>query len=227
MNQIEQRLARLEKSLRYYRLFFGTTIIALVAVVLMSSGKKAAVPDLIKAKAFQVVDDDGNVLCLLNKEKGNGSISTYSGSGTKLVQLFTSVGGAGAINTFAGNGKLNFKVTQITDGGGYMALYNSEEKEIVEAGSIIGDAGYLQVNAHNGDKIAWITEVKNGGGSLSLFNANLGTIFLESQDVGGRVSIYNKGNTRIGYLGTQDNLDGNLSVYDHNNSRLGGVPTTY
>ncbi len=227
MNQIEQRLARLEKSLRYYRLFFGTTLIALFAFILMSSGRKTDVPDLVKAKAFQVVDDDGNVLCLLNKEKGNGSLSTYSGNGTKLIQLFTSVGGAGAINTFAGNGKLNFKVTQITDGGGYMALYNSDQKEVIEAGSIIGNAGYLQVNDHNGDKIAWITEVKNGGGSLSLFDGNLGTIFLEAQDVGGRVSVYNKGNTRIGYLGTQDNQDGNLSIYSSSNVRLGGVPVNY
>ena len=227
MNQIEQRIIRLEKSLKYYRLFFGTTVIALIAVVFMSSGKKADVPDLVKAKAFQVVDDNGNVLLLLNKEKGNGSLSTYSADGTKLIQLFTSVGGAGAINTFAGNGKLNFKVTQITEGGGYMALYNSDQKEVMEAGSIIGNAGYLQVNDHNANKIAWITEVKNGGGSLSLFNDNLGTIFLEAQEVGGRVSIYNKGNTRIGYLGTQDNQDGNLSVYNSANVRLGGVPTTY
>ena len=227
MNQIEQRISSLEKSLKFYRIFFSVSIIALIAVLLMSSGKKTEVPDLIKAKAFQVVDDDGNVLCLLNKEKNNGSVYTYSANGTKLVQLFTSVGGAGAINTFAGNGKLNFKVTQITDGGGYMALYNSDQNEILEAGSIIGNAGYLQVNDHNAKKIAWITEVKDGGGSLSLFANDMGMIFLEAQGVGGRVSIYNKGNTRIGYLGAQDNQDGNLSVYNNAGSRMGGVPTTY
>ena len=227
MNQIEQRLARLEKSLRYYRLFFGTTVIALFAVILMSSGKKTDVPDLVKAKAFQVVDDNGNILLQLNKEKGNGQVSTYSDNGTRLVRLFTSEGGAGAINTFDGNGKLNFKVTKITEGGGYMALYNSEEKKVMEAGSIVGNAGYFQINDHNEKKIAWITEVTNGGGSLSLFNKELGSIFLEAQEAGGRVSIYNKGNTRIGYLGTQDNQDGNLSIYSSSNVRLGGVPVNY
>lgn len=227
MNQIELRLIRLEKSLKYYRFFFGTTIISLIAFILMSSGQKQVVPDLIKAKAFQVVDDEGNVLLLLNKEKGNGQVSTYSGTGQKLVRLFTSEGGAGAINTFDANGKLNFKVTKITEGGGYMALYNSEENEVMEAGSIIGNAGYLQINDHRGKKMAWITEVTNGGGSLSLYNKDLGSIFLEAQDAGGRVSIYNKGNTRIGYFGTQDNQDGNLSVYDSYAKRMGGVPTTY
>ena len=227
MSQLEQRISRLEKNLRYYRIFFGTSVIALIAVLLISSGKKTEVPDLIKAKAFQVVDDDGNVLLLMNKEKDNGQVVTYSGSGQKLVRLFTSEGGAGAINTFDKTGKLNFKVTKITEGGGYMALYNSEENEVMEAGSIIGNAGYMQINNHNGKKIAWITEVSNGGGSLSLYNKELGSIFLEAQDAGGRVSIYNKGNTRIGYLGTQDNQDGNLSVYNNTGSRMGGVPTTY
>lgn len=227
MSQIEQRLKKLEKSLKYYRIFFGTSIIALFAVVLMSSGKKAAVPDLIKAKAFQVVDNDGNVLLLLNSEKENGQLVTYSGSGQKLTRLFTSEGGAGAINTFDKNGKLNFKVTKITEGGGYMALYNSEENEILEAGSIVGNAGYLQVNDHNAKKIAWITEVQNGGGSLSLYDNEKGMIFLEAQSVGGRISVYNGDNTRVGYLGTQNNKDGNLSIYNNSGTRLGGVPINF
>ena len=117
MNQIEQRISKLEKSLRMYRLFFGTSVILLIAVVLMSSGKKNDVPDLVKAKAFQVVDDNGKVLLLLNKEKGNGQMATYSSSGERLVRLFTSDGGAGAINTFDANGTLNFKVTRTTEGG--------------------------------------------------------------------------------------------------------------
>lgn len=227
MNQIEQRISRLEKSLKVYRIFFGTAVITLIAVMLMSSGKKTEVPDLIKAKAFQVVDDDGNVILLLNKEKDNGQVVTFSQSGQKLVRLFTSEGGAGAINTFDKNGKLNFKVTKITEGGGFMALYNSEEKEILEAGSIIGNAGYLQINDHNAKKIAWITEVTNGGGSLSLYANDQGSIFLEAQSAGGRISVYNKGNTRIGYLGAQDNQDGNLSIYNNYGTRMGGVPTVY
>ena len=227
MDRIEQRISKLEKSVRLYRAFFGSAVILLIAVVFMSSGTRNDVPDVIKAKDFQVVDDNGNVLLELNKAKGNGQLTTYSPSGVKLCRLFTSEGGAGAINTFDGNGKLNFKVTKITEGGGYIALYNSDEKEIVEAGSIVGNAGYLQVNDHNANKIAWITEVRDGGGSLSLFNQDLGTIFLEAQDVGGRVSIYNKNNVRIGYLGTQNSLDGNLSVYSNSDTRLGGVPTNY
>ena len=105
-----------------------------------------------------------------------------------------------------------------------MALYNSDEKEIVEAGSIIGDAGYIQVNDHAGTKIGWLTEVKNGGGSLSLHNKDLGMIFLEAQEVGGRVSIYNKSDVRIGYLGTQDDRSGKLAVFNSSGTISGNLP---
>ena len=224
MNQIEQRISRLEKSLRMYRLFFGTSIIVLIAVLLMSSGKKNDVPDLVKAKAFQVVDDNGKVLLLLNKEKGNGQMATYSSSGERLVRLFTSDGGAGAINTFDANGTLNFKVTRTSEGGGYMALYNSVEKEIMEVGVTKSNSGYFQVNDDQASKLVWLTRTSGGGGYMSLSNKGTETLVMSTPEVGSRLSIYNNYGTRIGYLGTQDDRSGNLTVYSSSGSRIGGVP---
>ena len=89
MNGIEQRMLKLENSLRLYRLFFSTAIIVLIAAVFMSSGKKNDVPDVIKAKNFQVVDNSGNILLELSQAKGNGQLVTYSPAGQKLCRLFT------------------------------------------------------------------------------------------------------------------------------------------
>ncbi len=225
MNQIEQRMAKLEKSLRAYQLFFGTSVVILIAVALMSSGKKAEIPDLVKAKAFQVVDDNGNVLLLLNKEKGNGQLATYSTGGQKLVRLFTSDGGAGAINTFDANGNLNFKVTRTSEGGGYMALYNSDVKEVMEIGVTKSSAGYLQINDHNGKKMVWLTRTAQGGGYLALVNDEKISMELSTPNVGGRFSIYNNADTRIGYFGAQDDKSCNLSVYNSSGSRIGGFPS--
>jgi hypothetical protein len=227
MNPIELRVARLEKSLKAYRLFFGTAVIALIAFLLMSSGKRNDVPDLVKAKALEVVDDDGNVLMLLNKERGNGQLATYSTSGQKLVRLFTSDGGAGAINTFDANGKLNFKVTRTAEGGGYLALYNSAENEVMEVGVTKSDAGYLQVNDNNAKKLVWLTKTAEGGGYISTSKDGVESIVLSTPDAGGRISVYNRSNTRVGYLGVQDNEDGNLSVYNYSGTRMGGVPVNY
>lgn len=225
MNQIEQRIVRLEKSLRTYRLLFGFSIVAIFSVVLMSSGKKADVPDIVKAKAFQVVDDDGNVLVLINKERGNGQMATYSTKGQKLVRLFTSDGGAGAINTFDPSGRLNFKVTRTTEGGGYMALYNSAENEVMEVGVTKSDAGYLQINDNAGTKLGWLTKASGGGGYLSLSANGKEALVLSSSSIGGRLSIYNGLEKRVGYMGSEDDENGYLSVSDKYGSRKGSIPS--
>jgi len=224
MNQIEQRILKLEKSLRAYRIFLGTSLTLLVAFVLMSSGKKDQVPDVIKAKTFQVVDDRGNVLVLMNKEKGNGQVATYNPAGQKLVRLFTSDGDAGAINTFDAAGSLNFKVTRTTEGGGYMALYNSFNKEVMEVGVTKSGAGYLQVNDKAANKLVKMTTTTDGGGHLSLTRDDKETIIMSASDAGGRFSIYNLFSNRIGYFGAQDDKSCNLSVYNSSGSRIGGFP---
>jgi hypothetical protein len=225
MEQIEQRMARLEKSLQAYRVLLASILVLGGTMAILShSSKTASVPDLIKAKAFQVVDDNGNALVEINKEKGNGQISTYTPGGTRLVTLFTSDGGAGAINTFDKDGHVNFKVTRTTEGGGYMALFNNEEKEVAEWGVTTAESGYFKLNDKYGEKIAWMTFTNNGGGYLSLLNGGKETIRLSTPEAGGRMGIYNGSATRIGFMGSQDNGDGNITIYNSTGSRTGGVP---
>jgi len=224
MNHIEQRVIKLEKSLRAYRIFFSSAVIVLVAAVLISSGKKDDVPDLVKAKAFQVVDDMGNVVLLMNKEKGSGHLSTYSSSGQRLVRLFTSEGDAGAINTFDAQGNLNFKITQTTTGGGYLAMYNKDLKEAVEIGVLKTGDGYAQVNDNLGGRIAKITATTEGGGHFSLTRDGKETITMSAASPGGRFSIYDSNEKRIGYFGAQNDKSCNLSVYNNSGTRIGGFP---
>ncbi|MBK6633852.1 MAG: hypothetical protein IPG38_05660 [Chitinophagaceae bacterium] len=225
MNQLEQRVKKLEKSLQAYRIFFSTSLVIFFAVVLISSGKKDDVPDIIKAKAFQVVDNSGNVLVLMNKEKGSGQLATYSSSGQKLVRLFTSESDAGAINTFDPDGNLNFKITNNLKGGGYLAMYNTNLKEVVELGVLNSKDGYLQVNDNNGGKLAKITATTEGGGHFSLTKEGKETITISAASPGGRLSIYDNTEKRIGYFGTQSDLSCNLSVYNNSGTRIGGFPT--
>jgi hypothetical protein len=225
MTQLEQRVIKLEKNLRAYRIFFGVSVIILLAFVLMSSGKKDEIPDLIKAKAFQVVDNSGNTVVLINKEKGSGQMTTYSSSGQKLVRLFTSEGDAGAINTFDARGNLNFKITNTTTGGGYLAIYNPDLKEVVELGVLRSSDGYVQINDNYGSKLAKITATTEGGGHFSLTRAGKETITISAATAGGRLSIYDNSEFRIGYFGAQNDKSCNLSVYNNSGTRIGGFPT--
>src|SRR6266496_3429268 len=98
-NSIEQRVAQLEKNLRFYRFCFAGFLIVGAGLLFMSFNNKKTAPDVLEAKAFHVVDDKGNVLVEINKEDGNGQLSTFTSGGKRLVSLFTTDGGAGGINT--------------------------------------------------------------------------------------------------------------------------------
>jgi hypothetical protein len=226
MNHLEQRVASLEKSVKWYRIFFGIGITAMCTLALMSNSEKNFVPERLQAKSFQVVDDNGNVVGELgiDKTKGNGFLTTSTPSGQKLIHLFTSDGGAGGINTFDSDGDVIFKVTKTSGGGGYLGLFNNNKKEIAEFGVTDNQSGYMRICDKYGDKLAWITYTEGGGGYFALLNNNQETIRFSTPDAGGRIGLSNKRNKRIAFIGTQDNLDGNITIFNSNSESMGSIP---
>jgi len=225
MNQsLELRIARLEKNLRLYRFCLAGILILAAGIVTMSFNNRNPVPDVIEAKAFHVVDDYGNVLLELDREDGNGQISTFAPGGKRLVSIFTTDGGTGGINTSDKNGNVLFKVTNTSEGGGYMALFNSTRKAIAEFGVTNIESGYMRLNDRAGNKLLWMTYTQDGGGYLSLSNAGQEMIRFSTPSAGGRIGMYNNANTRIAYIGTQDNKDGNITIWNSVGSRSGGLP---
>ena len=224
MNPIEIRLNLLEKKLRRYQLIFGLFIMAIVTVFITSFSGRNEVPDIIQAKKFQLVDNNGSILLEMNKESGNGSITTYTPSGKKLVRLFTSTSGCGAINSFNADGDVIFKVTNTTDQGGYLSLFNKETKEIVELGKTELGSGYLQINNKEGNKLVWLTTATDGSGYLSVFGNGNENIKLNGSGKGGRIGVYNNSNTRVCYIGAEENSDGYISTYNSAGTKLGSLP---
>lgn len=223
-NSLEQRIAQLEKNNRFYRLCVAGSLLAVAGLVFMSFNNKKTAPDVIEAKAFHVVDDRGKVIVEINKEDGNGQLTTFTPAGKKLVSLFTSDGGGGGINTFDKNGEVIFKVTRTTEGGGYLALFNGGLQEIAELGVTDAESGYFRLNDRNGKKQVWMTYTKDGGGYLSLSREDQEMFRFSTPAVGGRMGIYNNSNTRIAYIGTQDTKDGNITIWNSSGTRTGGVP---
>jgi len=82
----------------------------------------------------------------------------------------------------------------------------------------------LRINNKNAEKIVWLTYTEGAGGYFSLSNENVETIRLSSSYEGGRLNIYNRGNTRISFLGAMDNQDGNLSIYNNYGTFTGSIP---
>jgi hypothetical protein len=222
---LEQRISRLEKNLRLYRIgFMSVLLVAVFFGTLSFKTKKSDAPDLVQAKAFQVVDDDGNILVEINKEDGNGQLSTFTPNGKRLISLFTTSGGAGGMNTFGKDGEVLFKVTDNEDGGGYMALFNGDGAESTELGVDNKQSGYLRINNNKGDKLAWITQTENGGGYFSLLNDGKEAIRLSTPAAGGRLGVYNNANTRVAFIGAQESKDGNVTVWNSGGNKSISMP---
>ena len=95
----EERIERLERQNRHLRLGFASVAVAAVAIF-AGAAHRQAVPEVIKAKAFHLVTDDGKTLVKIEDTKGlgfgiGGTVTTYAGNGTELVKLTTTTGGAG------------------------------------------------------------------------------------------------------------------------------------
>lgn len=223
-NLLEQRVALLEKNLRFYQFLFLTLLIISGGFFFMSFKNGHQAPDVVQAKRFELVDDFGRVLVKISKEQDYGDIATYNTRGTKLTEFFASTGGAGAINTFSRNGNVLFKVTNTLEGGGYMALFNSNVQEVAEWGVTDNESGYFRLNDRYGKKLLWATYTQGAGGYLSLSNNGQELIRFSTTNEGGRIGVYNNLNTRVGYMGAQDNKDGNITVWSSSGQRTGSLP---
>ena len=65
----ERRLARLERQNRWMRAALLALVMAGAGALIMGQAGSGDVPDLIRAKKFQVVDDSGSPLIALPKPK--------------------------------------------------------------------------------------------------------------------------------------------------------------
>ena len=98
----------------------------LVAGIVVGATSLQTVPDVIQAKKFEVVDDDGKVFVLIsgsttqsNSNKSHqegGIISTYNSQGEKLILMGMNNHGSGAIQTK--NNKGDTLVSLATDHNG-------------------------------------------------------------------------------------------------------------
>ena len=93
-----------------------------------------SVPDVIQAKKFEVVNDDGKVLVRLGANmRGNGSVTTQNGKGQTLVQL-GSFDGSGFVETQNGKGQTLVALGTYR-GGGSIETQDGKGQSLVNVSS--------------------------------------------------------------------------------------------
>lgn len=199
MQTLEARLQKLETSNRRYQTILFL-FLASFAIIFMAFKKQQNIPDVIQAKKFEVVDDNGNVLAILTQSDGNGIIRTLNKDGKKLVNLTYTTNREGYLGIENGNGQEMIRFSSSNDGGGgYIGIYNPAGKKTL---TINNDksGGNIYVCNSNGDSRVVMQCNSSAGGFMSLYNSSGYAAVKLSQTSSGHGDLYinnNLGDERI------------------------------
>ena len=140
---ITDRLERLERQNRWMRRGLTVFVVVLAAGLLMGQGAQEAVPDVIRAKAFQVVSDDGDTLVSIGQSPG-GYFGFPLKSGT-IVGLGADDDFDGLIQIFNSRAKEIVRISATDDGDGALTTYDARGGELVELGVLEDRSGAVTV----------------------------------------------------------------------------------
>ena len=169
---MEERMAKLERSLHFYRSIFLLSTLCIGFLVISSFKEKQSAPDRLQAKAFEVVDDNGNILAKIASYKNAGSMTIYTERGKTLVDIIKNVDGNGAVVGFNSAQAITYRLTGTTSGGGVLDIYNSSGKQVVFAGPTTSNGGLITIYNASGNQIVTTGQTAEQNGVINIYNRN-------------------------------------------------------
>ena len=171
MNTTEQRMQKLEKQVRRQRRWNIALGVLVVVGGMMAAKGIQEVPDVIRAKKIQVVDDDGKVLVGMAGDKHGGVLAVANGSEQEVAVLAAESNGGnllllnndkvpqvilsmtkngGGIDIMNSLGKKSAGMVAGEDGMGFISVFNSKGKGAVDMMGLTGDKGAIRILEGNG-----------------------------------------------------------------------------
>lgn len=126
MTDMESRLCALERQLRFQRSII--VLLLLVLVALVGYGATAGVPDVIRARKFEVVDTMGKVVGSIKAINNSGSLMLYNTEGELVLSAQAHKNGHILLNNVDGT-------PSIHAGGGGMYIFNDKGNTSIQAGN--------------------------------------------------------------------------------------------
>ena len=161
------RIASLETQVRTLkRMLFGVFGLVVAGAVLGASSANT-VPDVIRAKRFEAVNNAGTVLVSIGNMKGggmdNGHILTKTSRGGTLIEIGAGVGG-GILETANGKGDTLVRLTANPYGCGFVLTQDPNGGSLVKLTSTQKGEGAIQT-LNGGERIlaALAAEIDKGG----------------------------------------------------------------
>jgi len=164
---IEQRLEKLERTVRRYQLAFGILGLALLATTAIACSQQAlgaqnnaAIPEVIRARKFEVVARNGKSIVIIGSSKRPGGelgkIYGWSDKNGPLWGISANDSGGGLMNFYDGTfrGKQvppsSVYISANPKNGGHMIVNNGLDKQVVYIGSAKTNTGLVTVGDVNG-----------------------------------------------------------------------------
>jgi hypothetical protein len=174
---IEQRLEKLERTVRRYQLAFGVLGLALLATTAIACSQQAlaaqnnaAIPEVIRARRFEVVARNGRPIVVIKSLKfvdtgrEYGSITGLTDGGVQLFGASVNDSGGGLIAVHDGKRRgtkqppIGVYISANPKIGGHMMFNNGLDKQVVYIGSGKGNSGIFTL----GDVNVTVRQALNG-----------------------------------------------------------------
>ena len=150
------------------RVVYGAFGLMLVGGLLAATSLQS-VPDVVRAKSFEVVNGQGKVIVELGSIKGggvdNGLIVTRTSMGGTLVRLGACSGG-GTVATENAKGQSLVKLGVMATGEGEIVTQNSRGVAIVKIGATTEGNGVVQTQTSGGKPLVLMGVTTNGMGMV-------------------------------------------------------------
>lgn len=246
MQTIEMRLQKLEAANSRYKTIL-ILMIASFTTIFMAFKSPTAVPDVVQAKKFEVVDTYGNVLVNLAQVDGKGIIKTYNKEGKKLVNITYTSDNEGFLGIEDGAGQEMMRFSSSTDGGGgYIGIYNPAGKRTMtlcndlSGGNVYisnsegssratmkcnnSAGGYLTLYNSTGYPAVKLTQTSKGNGDIYVNNYNGDErVRLSVSSSAGNIQIKNNSKTMICEFGGTNGENGTINTYNSSGTFIQGI----
>lgn len=149
---VEERLSRLEKSVRYWRWTSWALAAVLLIVAIFVCIDQVGLRGTIRAKRIIVRGEKGTAIELESSSTGDGLISINDSKSLTRVLLGTSQRGFGTVELYGGD-EQRVVLLGGSGSGGQIALYNNEKKKVVDMQATKSNCGAVIVSDFDGRQV--------------------------------------------------------------------------
>ncbi|MCB9838403.1 MAG: hypothetical protein H6813_03610 [Phycisphaeraceae bacterium] len=190
----EERICRLEKSNLRMMIFAVLASVLAALSLFMQFQRSAGVPDVVRAKAFHVVSDEGVPVAKIESTFGLGSIDGHQ---------------FGTLQLLDDDSKSKIQM-MADDSGSNIEVFNSKSYRIVSLGSTNMETGFIGVASSTGGKLVELSSTYDAEGTISIYNkSNKELVRIgASKNGSGYMTVQNKDEQPRIMMGCSDFDDG-------------------